>query len=305
MKQYTYFPGCSCSSEGGARAYNWSIGAVSQIMEAELAELEDWNCCGSTPSGAVDELGAYCLAARDLAIAEKTGRDMVTPCSACYVIFNRTNLYLKQYPNLKKHVDLALAAGGLKYGGSVKVRHVLDVLTTDIGYEAIKAKVTKSLNGLKVAPYYGCQIVRPGFGFDHPESPQSMEKLIVALGGDPIPFPLKTRCCGGSLIISEEDLALDLSHKLLESASVNGAECLITACPLCQTNLDAYQSRVNRKFRTNYHMPILFFTQLVGFALGVDSRVLGLHTNIVPPMKALNHSNAPKSTAAVSSDPAP
>lgn len=305
MKQYTYFPGCSCSSEGGARAYNWSIGAVSQVVEAELLELEDWSCCGSTPSGAVDELGAFCLAARDLALAEKTGRDLVTPCSACYVIFNRANAYFRDYPNLKKDVDKALAAGGLKYAGTVKVRHILDVLTTDIGYDTIKEKVKKNLNGLKVAPYYGCQVVRPGFGFDDPENPQSLEKLISALGGEATSFPLKTRCCGGSLIISEEDLALDLSHKLLESASLNGAECLITVCPLCQTNLDAYQGRVNRKFKTQYKMPILFFTQLVGFALGVDSRALGLQTNIVPPVNALNHAGAAKARDASSSETEP
>ena len=281
MKYYTYFPGCSCSSEGGAKAYDWSIQAVSKVLDIELKELDDWNCCGSTPSGSVDELGAFCLASRDLALAEKTGLDMVTPCSACYVIFNRTNTYLKQYPQLKAKVDESLAAGDLKYQGTVKVRHMLDIITTDIGYDAIKSKVKKPLNGLKVAPYYGCQVVRPGFGFDHPENPQSLDKLVASLGGEPTPFPLKTRCCGGSLIISEEALALDLTHKLLESASSNGAECLVTVCPLCQTNLDAYQSRVNRKFKTNYKLPVLFFTQLMGIAFGLDGKTLGLNKNIV------------------------
>jgi heterodisulfide reductase subunit B len=281
MRYYTYFPGCSCSSEGGAKAYDWSLQAVSKVLDIELRELDDWNCCGSTPSGSVDELGAFCLAARDLAIAEKSGLDMVTPCSACYVIFNRTNNYLKQYPHLKAKVDAALAAGDLKYQHIVRVRHALDVLTTDIGYEAIKAKVTKPLTGLKVAPYYGCQVVRPGFDFDHPESPQSLDKLVASLGGEPTPFPLKTRCCGGSLIISEEDLALDLTRKLLESAASNGAECLVTVCPLCQTNLDAYQSQVNRKFKTNYKLPVFFFTQLMGIAFGLDSKILGINKNIV------------------------
>jgi heterodisulfide reductase subunit B len=286
LRYYTYFPGCS-ASEGGAKAYNWSARAVSRLLDIDLAELEDWNCCGSTPSGAVDELGAYCMAARDLALAEKKGLDMVTPCSACYVIFNRTNTYFNGYPRFKDRVNEALAAGDLQYDGTVRVRHMLDVLTTDIGCEAIKSKVTKPLNGLKVAPYYGCQVVRPNFGFDHPEYPQSLDRLVASLEAEPVPFPLKTRCCGGSLIISEEDVALELIHKLLDSASSNGAECLVTVCPLCQTNLDVYQSRVNKKFKTSYKLPVLFFTQLMGIAFGLGEEDLGLKTNVVPVERVL------------------
>jgi heterodisulfide reductase subunit B len=286
LRYYTYFPGCS-ASEGGAKAYNRSTQAVSKVLDIDLIELDDWNCCGSTPSSSVDELGALCMPARDLALAEKRGLDMVTPCSACYVVFNRTNSYLKQYPQLKSKVDEALAAGGLEYHGTVKVRHLLDVLTTDVGYEAIASKVKRNLSGLKVAPYYGCQVVRPGFGFDHPESPQSLDKLITSVGAEPTPFPLKARCCGGSLIISEEDLALGLIRKLLDSASSNGAQCLVTVCPLCQTNLDAYQSRVNKKFKTSFNLPVLFFTQLMGVAFGLEEKELGLKTGVVPVGKVL------------------
>jgi len=288
LRYYTYFPGCS-ASEGGAKAYNWSAQAVSKVLDIDLVELDDWNCCGSTPSSSVDELGAFCMAARDLALAEKRGLDMVTPCSACYVILNRTNAYLKGYPQFKAKVDEALAAGGLEYHGTVKVRHLLDVMTSDIGYDTIASKVKKPLSGLKVAPYYGCQVVRPGFGFDHPESPQSLDKLVASLGAEPISFPLKARCCGGSLIISEEDMALDLIRKLLDSARSNGAECLVTVCPLCQTNLDAYQSRVNRKFKTNYKLPVLFFTQLMGLAFEIDGKTLGLDTNVVSPREVITH----------------
>jgi heterodisulfide reductase subunit B len=287
MRYYTYFPGCSCSSEGGAKAYSWSVQAVSKVLDSELIELDDWNCCGSTPSGSVDELGAFCMSARDLALAEKRGFDLVTPCSACYVIFNRTNSYLKQYPRLKAEVDEALAAGGLAYHGTVRARHILDVLVNDVGYETIQAKVKKPLSGLKVAPYYGCQVVRPKLGFDHPESPQSLDKLITSLGGEPTPFPLKSRCCGGSLIITEEAMALDLIRQLLDCASSNGAECLITVCPLCQTNLDAYQSRVNKKLKANFNLPILFFTQLMGVAFGLSEAELGLKTCIVPTEQVL------------------
>ncbi len=286
MRYYAYFPGCS-SSEGGAKAYGASAQAVSKALNIELVELDDWNCCGSTPYSSFEELVGFCLSARNLALAEMTGFDVVTPCSSCYVILNRANSYLKQYPHLKAEVDESLAAGGLEYKGTVRVRHLLDVFVNDIGYDAISARVKKSLEGLKVAPYYGCQLVRPRFGFDHPEIPESMDKLVVSLGGEPVPFPMKARCCGGSLIISEEAVALDLIRKLLNSAQSNGAECLVTVCPLCQTNLDAYQSRVNKKFKTNFNLPVLFFTQLMGIAFGLSAEDLGLRTCIVPAERAL------------------
>jgi heterodisulfide reductase subunit B len=287
LKYYTYFPGCS-ASEGGAKAYNLSTQAVSKVLDTNLAELEDWNCCGSTPSISVDELGAHCMAARNLALAEKRGLDMVTPCSACYVVLNHTNTYLNGYPRFKAKVDEALAAGGLEYHGTVKVRHLLDVVTTDIGYDAITSGVKKPLSGLKVAPYYGCQVIRPKFGFDHPEAPESLDKLVASLGAEPVYFPLKARCCGGSLIISEEDVALELIRKIFDSASSNGAQCIVTVCPLCQTNLDAYQSRVNKKFKTRYNLPVLFFTQLMGIAFGLGENELGLKNSIVPVEKALS-----------------
>jgi heterodisulfide reductase subunit B len=288
MKQYSYFPGCSCSTEGGAKAYNWSILAVSKVLEIELRELEDWNCCGSTPSSSIDELSTFCIASRDLALAEKKGFDLVTPCSACYVIFNRTNYYVKKYPQLKAKVDEALTAGGLAYHGTIRARHILDVLVNDVGYEAIRSKVKNGLKGMKIAPYYGCQVVRPKPGFDHPESPQSLDKLMASLGGEPVFFPLKTHCCGGSLVFTEEAVALGLIKKLLDSALSHGAECLVTVCPLCQTNLDAYQSRVNQAFKTNYHLPILFFTQLMGIAFGLSEKELGLEKGVVPVGKVLS-----------------
>jgi len=251
-------------------------------LGVELIELEDWNCCGSTPYSTVEELASFCLTARNLALAEQTGLDIVTPCSSCYVILNRTNTYLKQYPELKAKVDEALAAGGLKYHGAVRARHLLDIFVNDIGYEDINAAVKRNLAGLKVAPYYGCQIVRPKFGFDHPENPQSMERLVTSLGGEPVDFPLKARCCGGSLIIPEEDLSLELIGRILNSALGRGAECIITPCPLCQTNLDAYQSRVNKKLHTSFQLPVLFFTQLMGVAFGLSEEELGIRTCIVP-----------------------
>lgn len=286
MKYYTYFPGCS-SSDGNSKAYGRSAQAVSGVLDMELIELEDWNCCGSTPYSSIDELSSLCLSARNLSLAEKRGFDLVTPCSSCYVMLNRTKSYLKEYPHVKANINEALAAGGLEYHETVKARHLLDVFVNDIGYDAVRAKVKRELEGLKVASYYGCQIVRPRLGFDHPEYPESLDKLVASLGAEPVRFPLKSRCCGGSLIISNEVVALELIRKLLDSAASNGAECLVTVCPLCQTNLDAYQSRVNKKFKADFHIPVLFFTQLMGIAFGLDSEDLMLKTSIVPAERVL------------------
>lgn len=280
MKYYAYFPGCSCS-EGTGVAYGQSTQAVAGPLGMELIELEDWNCCGSVPYGSTNELEALSVAARDLALAEKTGLDLVTPCSSCYTTLNGANSKLKEYPDLKAKVDECLAAAELKYEGGVRVRHLFEVIYNDIGLDVIKSKAVKPLHGLKVAPYYGCQLVRPEPGFDNPWNPQSIDHLIVTLGAESVPFPLKDRCCGGELVIPEVDIALGLIRKLLESAASNGAQCIVTVCPLCQTNLDAYQGMVNSKFKTKYNLPILFFTQLLGLALGVEPKALALDKSIV------------------------
>jgi len=284
MKYYSYFPGCS--AEAAASPLGLSVLPVAKELDMDLIELEDWNCCGSTPYGSVDKLEATCMAARNLALAEKKGFDLVTPCSNCFVILHSANTHLKELPRLREQVSEALAAASLDYSGGVRVRHLAEVLYSDITPEVIGAKVTKSLNGLKVAPYYGCQLVRPD-GFDDPESPHSLDELVASLGADVVSWPLKAHCCGSSLVMSEQELALELINKLLRNAQENGAQCLVTPCPLCQINLDAYQSQVNSKFKTHYHLPVLFLTQLIGVALGITTNVLGLQRNIVSPMRVL------------------
>ena len=286
MKYYTYFPGCS-SAHGGAKAYDTSTRAVAKILDVELIELEDWNCCGSTPYSSMDELASHCCSARNLALAEKRGIDLVSPCSSCYVMLNRTNLALGENHELRAKVSEALAAGNLQYQGIIKVRHLLDVFAHDVTSDEIKSHIKKDLSNLKVAPYYGCQVVRPQPSFDHPEYPTSMDKLIESLGAKATPFPLKARCCGGSLMLSEENIGLELAQKLLANAVSNGADIIVTVCPLCQTNLDLYQSKINKKFKTKYNIPILFFTQLIGIAFGIDNKTLGLEKGIVPTEKIL------------------
>jgi heterodisulfide reductase subunit B len=284
MKHYTYYPGCS--AEATAIPLGISVPAVAKALDIDLAELEDWNCCGSTPYHSVNKLEAAAMAARNLAIAEKTGLDLVTPCSNCYVVLASVNEHLKELPSFREKVDEALAAGNLTYSGGVKVRHLAEVLYTDITPEVIASKVTKPLKGLKVAAYYGCQLVRPN-GFDDPESPHSLDDLVTSLGAEAVPWEMKARCCGSSLIMPEPDVALELINKILRNAQEHGAQCLITPCPLCQINLDAYQSQVNSKFKTSYNLPVLFVTQLMGVALGIPAKELALSKNIVSPMRVL------------------
>ncbi len=287
MRRYTYYPGCS--TEATATGLALSTQAIAKPLDIELIELEDWTCWGSTPSGSLDKLESIPVAARTLALAEKSGLDLVTPCSSCFVTLHGANLELKQNPQLMEQVNEALAVVNLEYHGEVRVRHLTEVLVKDVTPEVIASRVQQGLNGLKVAPYYGCQLVRPDYGFDDPESPQSLDRLVESLGAEAVPYPLKNRCCGGSLIISEENLALGLLNKLLGNAIDNGAQCIATPCPLCHINLDAYQSRVNSKFKTDYHLPVLFVTQLIGLALGIEAKALGLNTNIVSPGPVLSH----------------
>ncbi len=286
MRYYAHYPGCSV--EATEIPILLSTLAIAPRLDMELIELEDWTCCGSTPYGGINEVEATCVAARNLALAEKTGLDLVTPCSSCYLTLNKARILIEENPELRAIVKESLAAVGLKYEGNVRVRHLVEVLFNDIGPQVIASKVEKPLNGLKVACYYGCQQVRPKYGFDNPEQPQWIDLIVQSLGAETVPFPLKARCCGGALIISQTDVALELVNKILSNASDNGAQCIAsTTCPLCHTNLDAYQGRVNAKFNTNYKLPILPITQLIGVAFGLSFRVLGLDKNSVSPKEIL------------------
>jgi heterodisulfide reductase subunit B len=286
--KYTYYPGCSVMAT--ANLYQESIDAISPKIGIELEELDDWNCCGATAYMSVKELMSFAISARNLALAEPFHRDVVTPCSACYLVLNKTNQYFAEYPELRKKLGQALEAGGLSYSGNVKVRHLLDVIVNDVGPEKLSSLVTKKLGGLRVVPYYGCQIVRPEMGFDDPDDPQSMDRLIESLGAEVVPYPMKTKCCGASLMGTEEDLALRLCCELLRNAEEAEAHCMVTICPLCQMNLDVYQRKVNRLCGTKHKLPVLYFTQLIGIALDLDPKDLGLQklaVKITKPMKEI------------------
>ena len=280
MKQYAYYPGCSLESLG--KNYNLSALAVSAELGMELKELEDWNCCGATAYFPVDELLAYTLVSRNLAIAEKTGlQDFVAPCSACYKNAYTTNKYLKNDPDLAEHINYALEEDHLHVEGKMKVRHLIEVFIEDVGLEEIEKKVAHPLKGLRVAPYYGCQIVRPRKDKEDVENPQFFEKLLAAIGAQPIDYASKTRCCGGSLIITNRKAALDMVHKLLQDAVNSNANVIATTCPMCNVNVEVYQSQVNREFGTNFSIPVMYFTQLMGMALGIEPKRIGVGASML------------------------
>ena len=283
--KYAYFPGCSLKGTG--KAYEESLLPVLKHLGIELQEIPDWNCCGATAYMAVDEGKACALAARNLAIAEKTGlKEMLAPCSACYLVLNKTQHYMREYPHMRGVVDRALNAAGLKCSSDMPVRHPLDVLLNDVGVEAIKQKVKRPLKGLNVAPYYGCQIVRPYATFDDQLNPTTMDRLLEALGATVVYFPLKTRCCGGSLTGTLPEPGLLCSYILLKEAKKRGADCLATVCPLCLFNLDSYHGKIESRFQDSVRVPTVYFSQLMGLAFGLPAKELGLQRNLVP-MKLL------------------
>jgi heterodisulfide reductase subunit B2 len=285
MTKYSYFPGCSL--KGSGRAYEESLLPVFKSVGVELDELKDWNCCGATAYMAVDEVDACVMASRNLAIAEKAGhKEVVAPCSACYLVLNKTKHYLHDSPAINKVVNLALQEGGLTYSGNTPVRHPLDIFIHDIGLDAIKAKVKKPLKGLKVIPYYGCQIVRPYSTFDNQYNPTTMDRLLEALGATVLDFPLKTRCCGGSLTGTLPEPGLLCTYILLKEAKKRGADIIATVCPLCQFNLDGYHDKIEARWKEPVRIPTVYFTQLMGLAFGISAQELGLQRNITP-MKPL------------------
>lgn len=274
MKQYAYYPGCSLESLG--KSYNDSAMAVAKALDVELKEIEDWNCCGATAYFPVDELLAYTLTARNLAKAEKTGLDFVAPCSACYKNAYFTNSYLQKDADLADHINYALEADNLHVSGTANVRHLIDVFINDVGLEEVKSKVTNPLSGLHIAPYYGCQILRPRKEHEDVENPTYFEALLTAIGAEPIDYASKARCCGGSLIITNRRAALDMVRILLLDAINHNADVIATTCPMCNVNLEVYQDQVNREFGTHYSIPVMYFTQLMGLAMGIVPGHLGV-----------------------------
>jgi heterodisulfide reductase subunit B len=279
--------------ESSAKAYYDSLMAIAGPMGLKLKEIEDWNCCGATEYLGISLTPAYALISRNLALAAKQAngtKTVVAPCSACYLNLSKADFYMQERPKLGKMVNQALEAGGLSYKpGSLDVRHLLDVLIYDIGLDTIKSKVVRPLKGLRLAPYLGCMVPRPDYEhrWSDPEHPVELDLLLEVLGAEVIDYPLKTHCCGGHMTQIGPETAFELIRRLISSADQYEADMMVTLCPMCQMNLDAYQNETNRFFGTNFNMPIMFFTQLMGLAFGLDAKDLGFGSELVSANEAL------------------
>ena len=274
--KYAYYPGCTAHTT--SKEYEMSVQAVCEKLGIELVEVEDWNCCGALEATG---LLLYALNARTLALSEKQlpDLDLVASCNACYINLAKTSVAMREDEELRKKVNNIIQ---MEYKGTVRVRHILEVIANDVSEEELKAKIEKKLN-IKVAPYYGCFTGRPSrAAFDDPDEPTSMDKVLKIAGAEIVPFGYKAKCCGGGLMMFHPEISFAMSRKILEAAKNAGADCISVACPLCQMMLDAKQGDIEEKYNIELKIPVLYFTQLLGLALGIQPNKLGIDKVMVP-----------------------
>jgi heterodisulfide reductase subunit B2 len=284
--RYAYYPGCS--AESSARDQHVSSLATARALGLEFIEIPGWSCCGSTPGHQTDRTLAASLSAANLVLAKDMGLDIVVNCAACFSRLKTANYEVVNHPDMRKKVAGAV---GRDYDGSVRVRHLMEILLEDYGVARLAAAFRHSLKGLKVACYYGCLLVRPHqvTGFDDPENPTAMDRLVTAMGGESLDWPGKVECCGNSLsLTTRSDLVVNLTDPIIGMARAAGADCIAVACPLCQVNLDLRQMDIQKQTGRRYDMPILYITQLLGLCLGIPSAGLGLDKLVVSPSTIVN-----------------
>jgi heterodisulfide reductase subunit B2 len=274
------FPGCSL--EGSSSGFEVSLQKVLGALGLGLETLKDWNCCGATSAHALNRKLYLGLSARNLTMAQDQGfNEVLAPCAACYHRMASVNFELQSDDALREEVNKETF---LHYQGKLKVLNILELLSQRVGVEAIAARVKSPLAGLKVACYYGCLNPRiPRMeSFDNREYPMSMDKVARALGAQTIDWGYKTECCGASMFISAESVSAKLVSKILKDAVASGADCIAVACPLCQNNLDTKQQEIREKFGIEKALPVLYITQLMGLAFGIDGAELELKQSFVP-----------------------
>ena len=283
--KYAYYPGCSAHST--ARDMHESCLAVSKALDIELNEIKGWTCCGASAAHQTDRKLAVSLASANLLLAKQMGMDMVVNCAACYNRSKVANYEIISSEEIRESVADNL---GETYDGSVPVRHFIEILLKDIGPVKLRKKIVNPLKGLKVAPYYGCYLVRPpeATNFDDPENPTIIESLIDVMGGENVEWSGKVDCCGGMQNLTRTEITVRRSAAVIEMAQAAGAECIAVACPMCQISLDVRQADMEKLLGRQYNMPVIYVTQLLGLAMGLSPTELGLNKLMVSPLAVLN-----------------
>jgi heterodisulfide reductase subunit B2 len=285
---YVFFPGCSL--DGTAKDFYVSTMVVASKLGLDMPELKDWICCGSTAAHSSDPLLADALPAKNLSMAE--GKTVAVACAACYSRLKMANSHITCDAAVRAKVAEVI---GNDYDGQTPVLHFLELLCRDVGRSRIAEAVRRPLSGLKVACYYGCLLSRPPeiTKFDDAENPTLMDQLMETIGATPVDWPHKTECCGASYSISDTSIVLQLSNEILSMAKDAGVDCIATACPLCQLNLDMRQKDVEAEYSKSYNLPVFYFTQLLGLALGCSAGELSLRSLVVAPQPVLSRLGLP------------
>ena len=284
-KQYAFYPGCSSQKGASASNYLTSFGVMCDKLDIQLNEIPDWNCCGASIGYAEgSELPRLVLNARNLAIAEQhmPGQDIVSGCPACWLSVRETAERLHESNSLLAETNEALKEAGLNLKSHVHSRHMTEILIEDIGYAGMKAPVIKPLDGVKIAGYVGCQANRPfGIAGESFENPMYLDKMIEAVGAEAVKYEQKVACCGGALAFSEPEKSQKQIRDIVESAYDNGADLIVTPCPLCQANVEIYQSEINKKQGTKFNMPVVYYTQLLTLSYGGSIKESGLDGQVI------------------------
>ncbi len=281
---YLYFPGCTLHTK--AKSFDRTARDCSKLLGFELKELPNWTCCGATFPLATDNIMALLPPSRMLANAREQGTDLTTLCAVCFNVVKRTNRLIQEDGEKRDKINNFLEKN---YQGDLRVVHYLEILKRDLGFAALKERVQRPLSGLKVAAYYGCMLLRPfeEMEFDDKERPTLFEELLEALGAEAVEFPYKIECCGSFQSVGSPEVATECAYKILRSAIKNGAEMIASTCPMCTFNIDHKQSDIKRKYLDFKRIPVLYFTQLLGIAMGLDYQTLGFEQNFVDPLPLL------------------
>ena len=281
--RFSYYPGCSLDST--AKEYDMSVHAVCGELDVDLKELPDWNCCGASSGHCTNLKLSLALPGRNLAIAEKEGMDIAVSCPACFLRLKKAAYELSHDQKLRQEIVRII---DMPYEGRQKTRHILDIIYHDVGLEVMRKKVTKPLGGLKVVSYYGCLLVRPPkvTEFGEHENPVLMDEVVEAIGAEALDWSGKIDCCGGSLALTRTDIVYKLVDDLIVAAKRSGANCIVTACPLCQANLDTRQKGDKGEL-----LPIFYFSELLGISFRLLNTKKWLKKHVISPFKLLREHN--------------